>query len=140
MGTGSDLWNQFETMLANRDFDGVVVLFAVDALYVEPVGRHEGREVIRAWSHDWVNAFSDWYFKADLVVEQGDVVVAEWQFRGTHTGPLVMADGSQIQGTGKIVEHRGVTVYEVKDGQIAKARDYFDLMVGAIQLGLMPRP
>jgi limonene-1,2-epoxide hydrolase len=31
-----------------------------------------------------------------------------------------------------------VSIIEVKDGQIANMRDYFDLMTGMSQLGLLP--
>ena len=46
MGPGSDLWNQFVTMFCKGDFAGLGALFAVDAVHVDPVGRHEGRDAI----------------------------------------------------------------------------------------------
>ena len=49
MGTGKDLWNEFETLLNKHDWTGAASLFASDAVYVEPAGRHEGREAIRAF-------------------------------------------------------------------------------------------
>ena len=36
MGTGKDLWNEFETRLNNHDWAGAASMFASDAVYVEP--------------------------------------------------------------------------------------------------------
>jgi len=101
MGTGSDLWDQFEAMLGQQDYDGLVSLFATDAVYVEPGGRHEGREAIRAWLDDWGHSFSDVHYEASLVIEHDDVIVAETTYQSTHTGPLTMPDGSLIPATAR---------------------------------------
>ena len=53
MARGSELWDRFETALATQDYDGLVSLFAPEGVYIEPAGRHEGREAIRAWLDDW---------------------------------------------------------------------------------------
>jgi steroid delta-isomerase-like uncharacterized protein len=138
MGTGSDLWYRFETMFNKQDFDGLDSLFASDALYVEPTGRHEGGDAIRAWLDESVPAYSDVRFETSLVIEQGDTVVAEWTYQCKHTGPLSMPDGSVIPATGKALDTPGVTIFDVKDGKVVFARDYFDLLAGMSQLGLMP--
>jgi len=137
MGTGSDLWDQFEAMLGQQDYGGLVCLFAEDAVYIEPGGRHEGREAIRAWLDDWGHAFSDIHYEATLVIEHGDVIVAETTDRRTHTGPLTMPDGSVIPATGETLDTPGVTILRVKDGKIIGARDYIDMLAGMIQLGLL---
>jgi len=140
MGAGRELWGRFEKMFREQDYDGLVSLFAEDAVYVEPAGRHEGRNAIRAWFDESGPAFSDVRFEATLLVEQGEAIVAEWTYHGVHTGPLTMADGSIVQGTGKTSDSTGVTILEIRDGAVVAARDYFDLMAGAIQLGLIPTP
>jgi steroid delta-isomerase-like uncharacterized protein len=137
MGTGSDLWNRFETMFNKQEFDGLDSLFASDAVYVEPAGRHEGGDAIRAWLDESVPAFSDVHFKTSLVIEHGDTVVAEWTYRCRHVGPLTLPDGSVIPATGKSLDSPGVTIFDMKDGKIVFARDYFDLLIGMSQLGLM---
>ena len=52
--------------------------------------------------------------------------MAEWTWRNTNTGDLTMPDGSVIAVTGKTHDSHGVTILEVKDGQILTARDYYD--------------
>ena len=138
MASGSDLWDRFETMFGQQDYDALVSLFAADAVYIEPGGRHEGRKAIRAWMDDWGHAFSDVHYEASLVIEHGDVIVAETNDRRTHTGPLTMPDGSVIPATGKTLDMPAVTILRVKDGKIIAARDYVDFLGGMIQLGLLP--
>jgi steroid delta-isomerase-like uncharacterized protein len=138
VGAGADLWDQFATMLQKMDADGFASLFAGDAVYIDPRGRHEGREGIRAWIAGGAGALSDVHFETGRVIEHGSIIVAEWTWRSTHTGPLPRDDGSVIPATGKVIDVPGVTILDVRDQQIVAARDYFDQAVIASQLGLMP--
>jgi ketosteroid isomerase-like protein len=138
VGTAGELWNQFQTIRGQQDYDGLASLFAVDAVFVEPGGRHEGREAIRAWFKGWGPALSDLRIEPSLVIEEGDTVVAEWTGHGTHTGPLTMNDGSVIPATGNRLATPTVTILEIVDEQIVSAREYYDQLVLSIQLGLMP--
>jgi len=138
MASGSGLWDKFETMLGQQDYDGLISLFAEDAVYIAPASRHEGREAIRSWFDDWGQAFSDVHYEATLVIDRGDVIVAETIDRRTHTGLLTMPDGSVIPPTGETLDTPGVTILRVKDGKIVAARDYIDMLAGMIQLGLLP--
>jgi steroid delta-isomerase-like uncharacterized protein len=138
MGAAGDLWNQFEILTCKKDFAGLGSLFADDAVHVDPLGRQEGREAIVALYKASVEPFSDISLPPSLLIEQGDTVVAEYTWRGTHTGPLTMPDGSVFPALGKVLSHDCVTIAEVKDGRFVALRDYFDLMVGLKQLGLMP--
>jgi steroid delta-isomerase-like uncharacterized protein len=143
MGAGSDLWNRFNTMYNKQDFDGLDSLFASDAVYVDPAGRHEGGDAIRTWLDELAPAFSDVRFETSRLIEQGNTVVAEWTNRCTHSGPLAMPDGSVIPATGNALDSPGVTILDIRDGKIVFARDYFDLLVGMSlvgmsQLGLLP--
>ncbi len=126
MSTGRDVWTKWETMLRQQDYAGLASLFAPDAVYVEPAGRHEGRDGIGAWLAIFTGAFSDVRFETSRFVEQADVIVVEWTWRNTNTGPLTMPDGSVIPATGKTNESDGVTILEVRDGQVVAARDYYD--------------
>jgi steroid delta-isomerase-like uncharacterized protein len=138
MGTGKDLWNQFETLLNKHDWPEATSLFANDAVYAEPAGRHEGREAIRTFLEAGGKAFSDLIGETNLVIEEGDIVIGEWTYRGTHTGPFVVADGMKIPPTGKAVEFTGVSVCQISDGKFVIMRDYFDSASVMTQLGLMP--
>jgi len=138
VGTGAELWNQFATLLEKMDYDGFASLFTRDAVYVTPLGRHEGREDIRAWIAEV--AGSEIQYDTARVIEQGSTIVAEWRWRSTQTGPLTRNDGSIIPATGKVMDVPGVTIVDVRDGHIVAARDYFDQAVILSQLGLIPSP
>jgi ketosteroid isomerase-like protein len=138
MGIGSDLWDQLNALSSKNDWAGVGSLFATDAVHIDPVGRQEGREVIVAYLQKSYDAFSDITTTTTLLIEQGDIVVVEWTTRSTHTGPIAMPDGTEIAPTGKTVEDAGVTIARVRDGKFLSSRDYFDLMTGMSQLGLLP--
>ena len=138
MGTGKDLWNESETLGNKHDWAGFASLLASDAVYVGPGWRHEGKEAIRAYFEETDRTFPDQTTQTSLVVEEGDIVVAEWMYRGTHAGPMSMPDGTEIPPTGKTLELPGVTVCKIMDGKFANLHDYFDNAAGMTQLGLMP--
>ena len=138
MGVGKDLWNQFEALYSKKDFDGLASLFASDAVHVDPMGRREGRKAIRAFFEAGDKALSDIRFEASVVIEEGDIVVAEWTWRGAFTGPLTMPDGTEIPATGKTLEHPGATISDVRDGTFATMRDYYDNTPWMMAFGLMP--
>ena len=138
MGAPRDIWNRYETLDSKRDTEGVASLFAIDCVYVEPGGPHEGREAIRAIAEMTHTAFPDMKIEASLVLEHDDTVMAEWTFRGTHTGPLRLPDGSEVPPTGNAVDFPGVSVIRLRDGKIATTHEYWDNMRPMSQVGLMP--
>src|SRR5579859_5886681 len=117
MGVGSDLWNQLDTLLSKCDWDGVGSLFATDAVHVDPIGRHEGREAIVAYLEDGGTAFTDVSSPTSLVIEQGDTTVVEYVWRSTHTGAFTAGDGTVVPATGKTQELPVVAIIEVKNGK-----------------------
>jgi steroid delta-isomerase-like uncharacterized protein len=138
MGAGSEIWARWEAVLAKQDYEACVALFAPDAVYVEPGGSHEGPGEVLAWLQNQDGGFSDVHFETVRLIEHGDTVVAEWRWRATHTRPFSMPDGSVIGPTGRTTDTPGVTIFTVRDGKIATARDYFDLLAGLVQLGVLP--
>ncbi len=90
MGAGKDLWNQFETAFNAEDRSGLASLFTSDAVYIGPSLHHEGREAIGAFFGQSGKAFADINYKASRVIEDGDTVVAEWTYRATQIGPLLL--------------------------------------------------
>ena len=53
----------------------------------------------------------------------------------THTGPLVMPDGTELPPTGKRIEIKGMELVQHRDGKIAVHHMYWDNMAVAGQLG-----
>jgi steroid delta-isomerase-like uncharacterized protein len=138
VATGKDLWNEAETLGNLHDWAGVALLYARDAVYSTPTGRHEGSEAIQAAFEAADKAFPDQTAQTSLVVEDGDVVAAEWTWQGTFTGAMTMPDGTEIAATGKAVELPAVNVATVTDGKFTTMREYYDNAAGMTQLGLMP--
>lgn len=101
--------------------------------------RLEGREAVTGYAKAWLNAFPDG--KMTILHEHtcGPVVVQEFTFEGTHTGPLVSAAGT-IPPTGKKVVARCVQIGRYEIGMATEARLYYDQVELLTQLGLMPEP
>jgi steroid delta-isomerase-like uncharacterized protein len=120
------------------DLDGVMDLYAEDAVQIMPDGTYEGWSTVRERLAQELNAFSDIAHRVESFVEQGDAFADEWTFVGTHTGPAQLPDGTQLPPTGKRVEIRGMEVVRVRDGKIVLNSLYYDNMAVAVQLGLVP--
>ena len=74
----------------------------------------------------------------DVIVEQGDTIASEFTWVATHTGPLVMPDGTELPPTGKRVAAKGMELVQGRDGKLAVHHMYYDNMALAEQLGLLP--
>jgi steroid delta-isomerase-like uncharacterized protein len=57
-----------------------------------------------------------------------------WKLTGTHEGEV-----GPLPPTEKRLELHGLHYLELRDGRISRARGFFDLYEGAIQLGLLPQ-
>ena len=135
---GSELWDRFDAAAVKGDYESVVSMFAEDGVYVEPAGRHEGRDAMLAWMRGFAEAVSDIRTEVSLVVVDDDVVIGEYTWYATHSGPFPMPDGSVIPPSGKTMKLEAVTILRVRDGLIVEARDYFDQVPMMTELGLVP--
>jgi steroid delta-isomerase-like uncharacterized protein len=120
-----------------HDPDAIAAVFAPDAVFVN-VGsgqRHEGRDAIRA---DHENLFRMW---SELTVEQseylidGDRWAGEWTMAGVHTG-----DVPGLPATGKPFKISGGGFGQVRDGNIARTTQYYNMADFLTQVGVMPAP
>ena len=121
------------------DLDGVMELYAEDAVQLMPDGFFEGRSVIRDRLAKELAAFSDLAHRYISYVEGGDAFADEWVFVGTHTGPLTLPDGTELPPTGKRVEVPGMELVRVRDGKVVVDNLYYDNLAVAAQLGLLPQ-
>jgi steroid delta-isomerase-like uncharacterized protein len=120
------------------DLDGVMDLYAEDAVQLMPDGTFEGRSAIRDRLAKELAAFSDIAHRYVSYVEEGDAFADEWVFVGTHSGPLVLPDGGELPATGKRVEVPGMELVRVRDGKVVVDNLYYDNLAVAAQLGLLP--
>ena len=123
-----------------RDWDRALAGYA-ESIVLHAPGLPEplkGREAVKGWISGFVDAFPDMKTTVRNAFGQGDWVVMEEEFTGTHTGTLVSPDGSEIPATNKPVKMWSATVLKLENGQITEDHTYFDLLGFMGQLGLIP--
>ena len=67
----------------------------------------------------------------------GDFACAEWWVTMTHSGDLVLADGTTIEPTGVRIRLNGATVAEFQGERICSLRQYWDELAVLEQLGVL---
>lgn len=138
MSFNQELLDQYVERYNAGDLDGVMDLYAEDAVQIMPEGTFEGRAAIRErLSREFV-AIPDISWTVLSFVEQGDAFADEWSFVATHTGPFTLPDGTELPATGRKVQLRGMELVEVRDGKIVVDNLYYDNLSVLGQLGLIP--
>ena len=99
----------------------------------------EGNEAATGYALAWLNAFPDAHLNVSNTFVDGDTVVQEFTFEGTHEGTLSGPAGD-IPATNRRLTGRGVQILRVDDGKVTEARLYYDQVQVLMQLGLMPEP
>jgi steroid delta-isomerase-like uncharacterized protein len=138
MSYNSELLDHYVERYNALDLDGVMALYAEDAVQVMPDGTYEGWNTIRDRLAQELNAFPDVTHTVRSFVEQGDAFCDEWTFAGTHTGTLVLPDGRELDPTGKRIEVNGMEYCHVRDGKLIVNTLYYDNLSVLAQLGLIP--
>jgi steroid delta-isomerase-like uncharacterized protein len=98
-----------------------------------------GREAATEYAMAWIRAFPDARITVHNEVIDGDWVVQEFTFTGTHQGTL-MSPAGEIPATHNTLSGRGVQIFRVQGDTVADTRLYFDQVQVMTQLGLMPEP
>jgi steroid delta-isomerase-like uncharacterized protein len=138
MSANRQLLDRYVERYNAGDLDGVMDLYAEDAVQIMPDGTYEGWNTVRERLAQELDGFTDLNHTVRSFVEQGDLFADEWTFVGTHTGSFQLPDGTGLPPTGKRVEIRGMEVVRVRDGKIVLNSLYYDTMAVAVQLGLVP--
>jgi steroid delta-isomerase-like uncharacterized protein len=94
----------------------------------------------RMLNQSFVTAFPDIHFEVRLVLGEGDHVVLHWTASGTHTERLATVSGETVPPTRRRVALSGITLFEVRQGKIARSWAYWDELSLFVQLGLMEQP
>ena len=138
MSANSEILDLYVERYNAGDLEGVMDLYAEDAVQLMPEGTFEGRSVIRERLANELIALPDIAWTVLSFVEQGNTFADEWAFVATHTGPLQMPDGTELPPTGRRIELRGMELVEMRDGKIVVDNLYYDNMAVLTQLGLVP--
>ena len=81
----------------------------------EMVGADVRGEEIKWWTQVR-NAFPDYTFTVDLLIESDDMIVSNWTVKGTHTGAAFY----DVQPSGEPIEINGTAILRIRDGQIVE--------------------
>jgi steroid delta-isomerase-like uncharacterized protein len=139
MSFNANLLDRYVERYNAGDLDAVMELYAEDAVQIMPDGIFEGREAIRDRLALELTGFTDVHHTVESFVEQGDSFADEWIFRGIHTAPFRLPDGTELPPTGKRIEIRGMEYVRMRDGKIVVDNLYYDNVASMVQLGLLPQ-
>ena len=121
-----------------HDMEALARDAAPDAEYAAPGDQNlKGPQAIKEFNQGWVTAFPDARVEATNIIAQGNVVVVEGVFTGTHNGTLKTPMGD-IPATGQKVKGEYVQVFEIDRGLVKKARLTFDRVKLMTELGMTP--
>jgi steroid delta-isomerase-like uncharacterized protein len=93
--------------------------FYADDAIIEDVGsgnegrRVEGKKAILEWFKVVADSWADSTYKPLRIVAEGRTVMWEWRWEGTQTADFVDA-----RGTGRTVNFRGVTIWDMENGKV----------------------
>jgi predicted ester cyclase len=108
-----------------------------DADFVAPNASMHGREEVLGFLGVFWDAFPDGRLETSRLLAEGSVVAAEGRFIGTHSG-VMRTPAGDVAATGRHVDFRWMSSYEVRGDELASEHLYFDQAELLGQLGLMP--
>ena len=111
-----EVWNQGNLSAADEVFAADYVRH--DLRPGHPPGGPEGQKAI---ARLFRAAFPDIYMSVDLMMAEGDMVMARWVTHGTHTGPW-----AGVPPTGKAVTFVGVNIFRIADGKVVEIWNHRD--------------
>jgi steroid delta-isomerase-like uncharacterized protein len=115
-----------------RDVDGLLACFTERASYTDNFfGEHRGRDGLRAMFKRMFREGRDYVWQMDTIVETPAAAAAEWTFSYVVTDAVPRSAGRKVR-------FRGMSLFELEHGRIARYREYFDTGVALVQLGFAP--
>ena len=98
----------------------------------------DGPEKIVELFKGWRQAFPDAIGRVTSTVASGNKAALEVTWKGTHTGPLVTAEGT-IPASGKSQETPAAFFFTFAGDKIKTSRHYFDSLTLLKQIGAQPK-
>jgi steroid delta-isomerase-like uncharacterized protein len=128
-----DYWNA-------GDREAWAALYADDVVYEAPGGqRILGIADLKEKYFDaLVNAAPDRVSRDIILYADGEHVVEQARYVGTHTGLLRSPEGMEFPPTGKKFDFPFIGIFHVQGGKIRAIQIYYDQIELFTQLGLMP--
>jgi steroid delta-isomerase-like uncharacterized protein len=126
------LVQDFEQAFNRRDVEGLLACFTERASYTDNFyGEHVGRDGLRAMFTRMFREGRGYAWRMDTVVETPTSAAAEWTFSYVVTEAVPRSAGRKVR-------FRGMSVFELEGGRIARYREYFDTGAALLQLGFAP--
>ena len=122
------------------DREAWAALYADDVVYEAPGGQRISglAELETRYFDSLLTAAPDRVSRDIVLFVDGEYVVEQARYVGTHMGPLRSPDGHQVPPTGKSFDFPFVGIFRVRGGKIRSIRIYYDQIELFTQLGLMP--
>jgi uncharacterized protein (TIGR02246 family) len=107
-----------------KDLEGMLSLFADDAVMVRPEGTFRGKdEIKRFYTWNFPGYLQNTLVEKDFIIE-GDKVVLEF-----------VSEATVDRGGKELKRHLpGMVLFEFKEGKVQQVHDYYDKLLGAQQL------
>jgi steroid delta-isomerase-like uncharacterized protein len=122
----------FEKAFNRQDVNGLLACFTENGSYVDTFfGGHSGHAALRTMFDRMFHEGRDYSWVMDVVVESPAAAAAEWTFG------YVVSDAIP-RSAGRRVRFRGMSLFELVGGRIARYREYFDEGTALLQLGFKP--
>lgn len=122
----------FENAFNRQDVAALVACFTTNGSYVDTFfGAHTGQAELRRMFERMFHEGRNYSWVMDTVVETPAAAAAEWTFG------YVVSDAIP-RSAGRPVRFRGMSVFELEGGRIARYREYFNEGVALLQLGFKP--
>ena len=119
-----------------KDTDMVASTVTDDVVTLTPNGEMTGIEAFRAFGDSFFKAAPDAEITVDRTFEQGNTLVTEGTYRGTHTGDLVSPEQT-LPASGRSFEFRYVDLMTFTGDKISDHRIYWDNLSFMMQLGAL---
>ena len=128
------------TAFNSGDWDQLSAGLAPDSRYDElgTQRKIDGSEKIVELFKGWKAAFPDAVGTVTSAVASGNKAALEVTWKGTHTGPLVTAEGT-IPASGKIQETPAAFFFTFEGNLVKESRHYFDSMTLLKQIGALSK-
>ena len=137
-----DVVSAYVAALAARDTASMNALrspaFALDWVYADAFeDRPRSVAETKAFWPSWFAGFPEMDYEVTRTIAAERVVVVQWTFTGTNSGPLdPPVFTSHRDPTDRTIQFRGVSIYDVIDGLIARETTYMDLATLMVELGI----
>jgi steroid delta-isomerase-like uncharacterized protein len=123
---------EFEKAFNSQDVAGLVACFTPGGSYTDTFfGTHTGAAGLTAMFERMFREGRNYAWKMDVVVDGREAAAAEWTFQYVVTEAVP-------RSAGRPVRFRGMSLFELEGGRVARYREYFNEGLALLQLGFKP--